>query len=221
MADDDENEGGGGGGGIGGMLGRRIGPLPMYAWLMLAGGAGLIIFHLKGASSSSSSSGTGGTNTGQGNQFSSTSTTSGTDAAGQQYSDSYSAQGNGYLPGQLTYGAGPMPTSAGDVYVNYPATNTTTSSPPSNPNDVINSSGKDVGQYLFGTDQINYLIQNKGKYGITDQIIGDVQKAYSQISSSQGQGQAGMYHYSWMGPGNVQAIPPYVNSTQDIKVNLP
>src|SRR5487761_646681 len=124
MADDDDAPSGGG---IGGMLTRKIGPLPMWSWFMAAGAIGLIIYRMrKGASSSASS----GTNTGQGNQFnSSTSTTSTNPATGDTSTNTYTASGNGYLPGELTYGAGAMPTSPGDIYINYPNQSTNTTGP--------------------------------------------------------------------------------------------
>lgn len=109
---EDETEGGGG---IGGMLTRKIGPLPMWSWLMAAGAIGLIIYRMRSGSSSSSA------NTGQGSQFnSSTSSTTTNLATGDTTSNSYTASGNGYLPGELTYGAGSMPVSPGDIYINYP-----------------------------------------------------------------------------------------------------
>lgn len=107
------------GGGFEAMVSRKIGPLPLWSWLMMAGAAAFLIYRLKGGSSSSSSSG----NTGQGDQFSSTSTQSGTTASGGQYSNSYTASGNGYLPGMLTDYGSPMGYSGGDVYVNYPTSN--------------------------------------------------------------------------------------------------
>lgn len=203
--------------GIEEMLSRKIGPLPVWSYVVLAGGVGMIIFRAMKAKQAAS--GTDSSSPGQGTDFSSTQTVTGTDASGQQYTSSYTSQGNGYLPGQLTWGAGQMPVSGGDVYVNYPTqTNTDNSNVPP---DQVSPGGQDVGQYRFGNDQLAYLVANKGKFGITDAIISDVQKAYAQISQQKGQGQANMMHYSWIGPGNVQAIPPYVNSTQDILTNLP
>lgn len=101
------------------MLSRKVGPLPMYVWLVGAGAVGLIAFRAMKARQAATSG--AGSNTGQGTDFSSTQTQTGTTADGGQYSTSYTAQGNGYLPGQLTYGAGQMPYQQGDVYVNYPA----------------------------------------------------------------------------------------------------
>lgn len=123
MAEEDE---GGGGGGIAGMLTRKVGPLPIWTWVMGAGALGFIIYRMKGGSSSSS----GGTsNTGQGSQFnSSTSQTTTNPATGDTTTNSYSASGDGYLPGQLTYGAGQMPVSSGDIYINEGAGTSTTTS---------------------------------------------------------------------------------------------
>lgn len=211
MPEEDESQGPG----IGGLISRKIGPLPMWSWLLLAGGVGLIIYRMKGGKSTSSTGGVSG------GQFTSNSSQTGTDASGNQFTNSFSATGDGSLPGMLTTQAGPMPTSGGDVYVNLPAPTQTSGAPASGPPDVFNNQGKDVGNYRFGQDELSYLTQNKGQFGISDQIIGDIQKAYAQISQQKGQGAAGMYHYSWIGPGNVQAIPQYANSASDIQMNLP
>jgi hypothetical protein len=104
-------------------LTRKVGPLPMWSWFMIAGGIGLVIFKVLGGKKAGAPT-TGG-KTGAGSQFSSTNTKTGTDEQGNQFSQSYSATGDGFLPGQLTYGASPMPFSSGDVYVNYPAPNNT------------------------------------------------------------------------------------------------
>lgn len=124
MAEEDEE----GRGGIGGMLSRKVGPFAIWTWLMLAGAAGLIIYRMRKGQTASAGSGASG----QGTQFNSSQTQSGTTPSGGQYTSTYSASGNGYLPGQLTYGASPMPVSGGDVYVNYPAgsSNTTTTGAP-------------------------------------------------------------------------------------------
>ena len=105
MADDD-NEG------IGIDLTKKYGPLTLWEWLMGAGAAAVVIYHLmKGK--------TGATGTSGGGTFTSTSTSSGSTPTGGQYSNSYTASGPS--SGQLTYQAGPMPFQQGDVYVNYPS----------------------------------------------------------------------------------------------------
>lgn len=199
---------------VGGILKHKVGPFPAYVWVVLAGAVGYAIFKMSGGKKSGSPSGSRG----QGTAFQSGQSTTTTDpTTGRQTTTTYNAQGDGYMPGMLTYGASPMPYSGGDVYVNVPASNNTSDGAP----DVYNSAGENVGQYRFGSDQIHYLQQNLGKNHISPQIISDVQKAYAEIASSQSQGQADQYHYSWIGPSNVQAIPKYVNSIQDVKVNLP
>jgi hypothetical protein len=123
MAEEDE---GGGGSGVTGMLTRKVGPLPVWTWVMIAGAVGFIIYRMRSAASGTPSA--SGSNTGQGNQFnSSTSSTSTNPATGDSTTNTYTASGNGYLPGELTYGAGSMPTSPGDIYINYPnqSSNTT------------------------------------------------------------------------------------------------
>lgn len=103
-----------------GMLGRNVGPLPVWSWVMIGGGVGMLIFKFtKGKKTASSTSGTG-SSPGQGDTFQSSQSQSGTAADGGQYTSNYSAQGNGFMPGMLTWGAGPMPTQQGDVYVNLP-----------------------------------------------------------------------------------------------------
>ena len=58
MAEDDGPEGGG----IQTLISRKIGPLPMWSWLLVAGGIGLVIYRLKGGKSTTTSgtSGMGG-----------------------------------------------------------------------------------------------------------------------------------------------------------------
>lgn len=109
------------GSGFGLDLTRKVGPLPMWSWFMGAGAIGLLLFKIMGGKKSAGG-GSGGAS-GAGTEFSSTQTKTGTDEQGNQFSNSYSAQGNGYLPGMLTYGAGAMPFSSGDIYVNIPDSN--------------------------------------------------------------------------------------------------
>jgi len=112
-----------------GALAHKVGPLPVYAWLMAAGAAGFILVKIAGGKKAASSG--GGADSGQGTDFSSTQTQTSTDpTTGDTTSTSYTAQGNGYLPGMLTYGAGAMPYQQGDVYVNLPAQTTTPTAAP-------------------------------------------------------------------------------------------
>lgn len=108
------------------ILTRQIGPLPAYGWLMIAGGTGYVLYHMGFGRTLTGGSSSGGQNTGQGTTFNSGQTTSKTTTdpttgAQTTQTNTFSAQGDGYLPGMMTYGAGPMSYSAGDVYVNYPA----------------------------------------------------------------------------------------------------
>lgn len=120
MADDTSS------GSIQGMLSRKVGPLPVYAWVVAAAAVGFVLYRMGFGQKAGTSSG-GSSGPGPGDQFSSSTTQSGTTPSGGQYSSSYSAQGNGYLPGQLTYAASPMPVSGGDIYVNVPTQSNTTS----------------------------------------------------------------------------------------------
>lgn len=188
------------GGGLAGAVTRKVGPLALWQWVGLVGGGGYIVYKMRKGSSST----TGTANPGQGTQFnSSTQTTSTNPQTGVSTTDTYSAQGNGYLPGQLTYQAGPMPTSTGDVYVNYPSTNNTTPTPPpANPN-----------AYEYGQAEINYMMQNIGKYNITQAAIDKVQKAYQQVLQNQGQAIANNTHYHLNTNGTVTPIMPTLDAT--------
>ena len=207
----DENEGGGGLN-----LQRKIGPLPLYAWVMIAGGVGLIIFKLMGSKSATGASG----GPGAGTQFSS-STTSTNPQTG--VSTSYTASGDGYLPGQLTFQAGPMPYSGGDIYINTPApTNTTTPGGP--PNEVYNPGGADAGPEggeTYGRSEIAAIQKLVGQYGYTQNIVDDVQAAYNAEVTKNGQAIADAQHYSWLGPSNVQAIPRHLTAQNQITTGLP
>lgn len=101
---------------------KKAGPLPIWGWgAVAAGGAYLFIRHARAASAAAAgSAGSSGSSTGSGGQFSSTQTTT-NPLTGD--TSTYSASGpNSSIqsPAQLTYGAGPMGYSSGDVYVNLP-----------------------------------------------------------------------------------------------------
>lgn len=87
--------------------------------------------------------------------------------------------------------------------------------------DVYNASGQDTGQYLYGGAQLNYLNQNIGSFGLTTDEVNDVQTAYNQVAGLQGANAANSMHYSWLAPGNVQAIPMNLLSASDIIQGLP
>lgn len=212
MADEPET---GGGGGLSRLMDRKVFgiPLPVVGAGVL--GVAILAYRLFGSKNTSGNNANGGA----GNQFSSTSTY--TDPT-TGLSTSYTATGNGYLPGQLTYQAGPMPYQQGDVYVNYPA-QTNTPTPPTQPQypDQFDPSGKDIGQYRYGADQVSYVIANIGKYGLTQAIADDIQKSYQAMVAKVGAQQADLYHYSWIGPGNVQAIPKGETNTTQTTTGLP
>jgi len=85
------------------------------------------------------------------------------------------------------------------------------------PTDVYNAAGRDLGQYRYGGDELSYIQQNIGKFGFTQSLYNDVLKAYQQVAAKSGVGQANSMHYSWIGPGNVQAIPVNNVNAVDIK----
>lgn len=97
---------------------RKLGPLAVWQWLVLIGAVGFLFVRMRNKGKSAAG---GGSSPGQGNQFTSTQSSSNTDDKGNTTQSSYSATGNGFMPGMLTYGAGQMPFSQGDVYVNYPS----------------------------------------------------------------------------------------------------
>lgn len=114
---------------IGDVLSRKIGPLPIGAWIGLLGAVIYVGYRMAGSKGST----TGGNNP---TSFTSSLTQSGTTPTGGQYSSSYSAQGSGPSPGNLTYGASPMPYANGDTYLNLTVPNNTIqpAAPPSTGN---------------------------------------------------------------------------------------
>jgi hypothetical protein len=91
-------------------------------------------------------------------------------------------------------------------------------SPPSH---AYSTSGRDLGEYRYGGDQLSYLKQNIGSFGITQSEYQDVVNAYQKIATSQGSAAANAMHYSWIGPGNVQAIPQQSLTASQTQQNLP
>lgn len=213
MADDPEVSSGGGR--MGALMERKVFGLPLPVVGAVVLGGAILMYRIFGAKKAA-----GGSSPGQGTQFNSTTTR--TDPT-TGVSTSYSASGDGYLPGFLSTQAGPMPYQQGDVYVNYPVqTNMPTPAgpPPSNP-DLFNDKGQDLGQYRYGSDEIAYLWSNIGKYGLTSPIVQDIQDSYTKMVAKVGQQQADMYHYSYIGPGNVQAIPRGEANTTQTTTGLP
>lgn len=120
-------EEGGGLGRIGGIdLSRKVGPLPLWGWLLGTTAAGWFILK----SHKTTPGGTGGAGGAQQGQFS-TSTTTTDPKTGNQ--TTYSASGpNSSItsPAQLMWGAGPMGYSGGDVFFNNPPGGTGPAGPP-------------------------------------------------------------------------------------------
>lgn len=110
---------------MGALMARKVGPLPIGAWAGIVGAAGFLFVRKSGGKKAATTGGTGAD--GAGNTFSSGQTTTTTDpTTGTTTTNNYNAQGNGYLPGQLTWAAGPMPYQQGDVYVNQSTANNST-----------------------------------------------------------------------------------------------
>lgn len=100
-------------------LTKKVGPLPLWGWGLGVAAVGFFLISRQKAAAAAAS-GTGGGATSNGQFSSSTTTTDPTTGN----TTTYQASGpNSSItsPAQLTYGAGPMGYSDGDVYVNYPA----------------------------------------------------------------------------------------------------
>jgi hypothetical protein len=110
---------------------RQYGPMPVWAWTALAASfiIGIIVFRRRMTGSTSASQPTT-TAPGASGEFQSGQASTTTDANGNTTTTQYNASGplTGY-PGFLTTQAGPMPYSAGDIYVNVPTTNATPAPP--------------------------------------------------------------------------------------------
>lgn len=74
---------------------------------------------------------------------------------------------------------------------------------PANTPDVYTSTGRDIGQYKYGQDELTYLQGNIGSYGITQSEYNDVLAKYKAMVAKYGQAAADAYHYGWSGPGKV------------------
>jgi len=114
---------------------RQYGPMPVWAWTALFASfvAGIVLFRKRMAGSApadTSGNGAPAASSPVGEFNSGQSTTTTDPATGNQITTQYNASGplTGF-PGYLTTQAGAMPYSAGDVYVNYPATNATAPPP--------------------------------------------------------------------------------------------
>jgi hypothetical protein len=201
----EETETGGGGFSLSGLMDRKVFgiPLPFFGGGVLL--VAILAYRMFGAGRNGNNANGG---PGPGNQFSSTSTY--TDPT-TGLSTSYTATGNGYLPGQLTYQAGPMPYQQGDVYVNFPTSNT--NNPPATSGDWQDSYGQTQ------INQIQALVGQPGGYNQAE--VDDVRAAYNAEVAKFGQAYADANHYSWIGPGNVQAIPKHLTMQSQITTGLP
>lgn len=84
--------------------------------------------------------------------------------------------------------------------------------------DVYNASGTNLGPYLYGQAQITFIQANIGKYGYTQQILNDVQSAYSKVSAKSGSGYANQLHYNWQSAGKVSATQQFQINQQPFQV---
>lgn len=144
--------------GMEGLLTKQVGPLPVGAWAAIAGVGGFIFVRVLANKKNAAANASGSAATGQGDTFSSGQTTTTTDpTTGNTTTSTYNAQGNGYLPGMLSWGAGPMPIQEGDVYVNLPAQNQTTPTAPATP--TTPGQLKNVASHIFpGSTNITWTL---------------------------------------------------------------
>lgn len=83
----------------------------------------------------------------------------------------------------------------------------------SNPSsgDIIKN-GQDIGQYLFGQNELNYLQGLIGQPttatspGISQSEYNDVLNAFNNYAAQFGQAAANQMHYTWNGPGQVDVV---------------
>jgi hypothetical protein len=199
-------------------LKEKRGGLPTWAWALVF--VAILALYLKHKKSTGSAA-----------------TQASTNAAAQQ---SASDLGSAANLANLFNVAGLMPYQGGDTFVNTTQTVTppapptpTTPNPIPSPNnyrppspgyggpDVYSASGKDLGPYLYGQQQIHFIQQNLGKYGYTQAILNDVTAAYNAAMKKNGSAAANNYHYTWYKKGNVSAVPRNAPGSTPILNNLP
>lgn len=175
---------------------RKLGPLPVWAWMAV--GLGLAIAYSSWRKNKTAAASTPSTTT--------------PPAGVQTAANTPPFVIQNYT--QTAPGGGPVTQPSGSSGVGATGGNGAGSS-----NAVSPSGGAEP--YLYGQAQIDYLNQHIGPGAYTQQIVSDVQKAFIQVARSQSAGVANSYHYSWIGPGNVQAIPKGAGSVSQIIQSLP
>jgi hypothetical protein len=197
-------------------LKEKRGGLPTWAWALVF--VAILALYLKHKKSTAG----GG----------SAATQAATNAAAQQ---SASDLGSAANLANLFNVAGLMPYQGGDTFVN--TTQTVTPAPTPTPNipgsfggvpshgqpsqDVYSASGKDLGPYLYGQQQLAFIQSNLGKYGYTQSILNDVTAAYNAAMKKNGSAAANNYHYTWYKKGNVSAVPRNAPGSTPIMNGLP
>lgn len=181
---------------------RKLGPLPVWAWMGIGLGAALAYSSWRKNKATSTS---------QASTVNPTGTATGVQTASQTppfIIQNYTT-GNGG-------GAGPRRAKGGTT-TGASSTTSVTAQP-------VGSSAAEE-PYLYGHQQLDYLQQHlqssSNPAGYTQGVYQDVSNAYMQVVHSQGQNQADSYHYSWIAPGNVQAIPQNALSVSQVLQNLP
>ena len=182
----------GGDGGSSSPFLRKLGPLPVWAWMLIALGVAVAVSAWRKNKAASTAAAT-------------TAQTNAAAAAGAAQTppfviQNYTTTAPGGGPVQQPTGTGGTGSTGGNK---------------------AGSSANGEEPYLYGNAQVRYVQQHVGAGGYTQAVYQDVYNAYMQVVHSQGQATADTYHYSWIGPGNVQAIPKGTLSVSQILQNLP
>lgn len=112
-------------------LKEKKGPLPLWAWIVIVAGLGFFAYRMFAKPKAEPLPGNAEGEGAPAGEFESSQSTTGVDAQGNQITSSYSARGQGYMPGQMYYNAQQLQPQQGNVYVNVPGE---TGQGPSSPN---------------------------------------------------------------------------------------
>lgn len=171
--------------GGGNVFTRKLGPLPMWVWLLISAAVVLGYAYWKNRQQAAQAT---------------TQTATGTDASQvpQFVNQTYTTVIPPLTPGPPPPGprgpAGP-PGKAGPA------------GRPPGPPFVYGKSGKPIGEYLTGAAEVAYIKANVGRYGITRREANDVAAFYQKTVKTHGKAAAESYHYTWNGPGKIMIVP--------------
>lgn len=102
-------------------LKEKKGPLPLWAWIVLVAGVGYLGYTMFFRKPAPLPGNEAGGDKGSNGEFQSSQSVTKTDEQGNQITSTYSASGQGYMPGQMYYNATQLQPQQGNVYVNLPA----------------------------------------------------------------------------------------------------